>query len=107
MPPYCAARNPNHARLPRRHGALSLPASPRRSPHLPKSTSLASSTTRASANTRASSTTLSSAALVFFNVMMKMVQVPPGDVATPNMVIGDFLYQAGVGAAWGVGVALC
>jgi sodium/hydrogen exchanger 10/11 len=44
--------------------------------------------------------------LVFFNVMMKLVQVPPSDVITPNEVIGDFLFQAGIGALWGVGVGV-
>ena len=38
--------------------------------------------------------------------MMKLVQVPPSDVITPNEVIGDFLFQAGIGALWGVGVGV-
>lgn len=45
-------------------------------------------------------------ALVFFNVMIKMVRVPPSSAVTPNGVVGDFLFQAGVGAVWGVGVGV-
>ena len=41
-------------------------------------------------------------ALVFFQVLMSMVQVPPTKAPTFNEVVGDLLYKGVFGAFWGV-----